>query len=486
LKLPDNFLFLQWPAAGSFLSRLRFMAGLLILCLFLSPIAVGQDSPEPQEDTASSEEAVSEEEKAEEEAEEKTEEKDQPSTREEQWRQKRMEKKTRLEPPKKPFWEKYLYNFDQKGNDSLEDANFFGFYPRLDWIARGSGIGAGVRYWKPNIISELDIMGAAFYSWRQYQFYELDIGFIPHRGKRIPPLSFREDDVDELADLSEKQRRFARFKLYGKVRYRDLTQQDFYGLGPDSDFDDLTNYRLKEAVLEGTTGFQFTEHLGWTLKAGGVWYDLGPGKDSSSPPTEGVFPPEEAPGIDDEPDYVRLRTYFVFDYRDDPQLPRKGFFLALGTDRMNNIGNTDMYNFNRYGLDARGYIPLGYETRVLALRGVFAYADPKAGNEVPFFLQPSLGGSRTLRGFANYRFTGNKAMLYQIEYRWFASSRIELALFVDTGTVALAGSSLSFSDLKTDGGVGFRLNTSQSTVFRLDVAHSNEGTYAHIRFSMGF
>ena len=72
-------------------------------------------------------------------------------TRAERWRQKREVKSKQLSSPKKQFWENYLYRFDQKGNQSLEDSNFWGFYPRIDWIARGSGAALGFRYWKPTV-----------------------------------------------------------------------------------------------------------------------------------------------------------------------------------------------------------------------------------------------------------------------------------------------------------------------------------------------
>ena len=47
----------------------------------------------------------------------------------EKHRQMREEKKQHVEPPKQQFWEKYLYSFDQKGNNSFEDLNFWGFHP---------------------------------------------------------------------------------------------------------------------------------------------------------------------------------------------------------------------------------------------------------------------------------------------------------------------------------------------------------------------
>jgi len=84
------------------------------------------------------------------------------------------------------------------------------------------------------------------------------------------------------------------------------------------------------------------------------------------------------------------------------------------------------------------------------------------------------------------RFQGDKMMLIQGEYRWEASRQFELALFVDTGTVANQGTRISLDNLKTDWGIGFRYKTSRSTLFRLDQAFSNEGPITQFRFAKVF
>ena len=124
-----------------------------------------------------------------------------PSTRAEMLRMKREEKVGALVTPTQGIVEKYAKNFDRKGSNSVEDVNFWGFHPRLDWIARGSGAALGVRYWKPELVGPVDVMGSAFYSWRRYQHYDLNVGLIPNRGKRIPFRSFENDVVEQLGDI---------------------------------------------------------------------------------------------------------------------------------------------------------------------------------------------------------------------------------------------------------------------------------------------
>ena len=100
---------------------------------------------------------------------------------------------------------------------------------------------------------------------------------------------------------------------------------------------------------------------------------------------------------------------------------------------------------------------------------------------VPFYLLPALGGNDTLRGFRALRFRGPHRLLMQAEYRWEIWSAFEAALFYDTGKVALRRADLNFEDLEQDYGIGFRFNTDQGVVLRVDAAFgSRDGRHLHI------
>ncbi len=410
-----------------------------------------------------------------------------PSTRAEMLRMKREEKVGALVTPTQGIVEKYAKNFDRKGSNSVEDVNFWGFHPRLDWIARGSGAALGVRYWKPELVGPVDVMGSAFYSWRRYQHYDLNVGLIPNRGKRIPSRSFENEGVEQLGDIDRGK--FSRFKLYATGRYRDRTDESFYGPGPDSLKDNRTYYRVKDVLLEAVTGVQLTAEIGFTFKAGFLQHSLADGR--SDPSLWEAFSPGSPsnpglPGQENPPNYWRYHTSFLMDFRDDPGVPHKGIMVAFGWEKFDNINTLNLYNFHRFGIDIRGYIPLGSRQRVLALRAVGVDSDPASGNQIPFFLQPSLGGGESLRGYDAFRFQGDKMVLLQGEYRWEASRRVELAFFGDTGTVSNQGERLSINKMKSDAGIGFRFKSSRATLFRLDLARSNEGYQIQFRFSAPF
>ena len=405
-----------------------------------------------------------------------------PQTRDELLRRKREEKAKDLVTPKQGLLESYAKSFDRKGNNSIEDINFRGFHPRIDWIARGSGAALGVRYWRPETLGPIDLMGAAFYSWRRYQHYDLQLGLIPNRGKRIPPRSFETEDVEQLGDIEREA--FSRFKLYANGRFRDRTEESYYGSGPDSLGENRARYRIKDTLVEVVTGYQLTSRIGFTFKAGLLHHTLRPGR--SAPSLEPLFAAEDLPGKSNPPNFAQYQTSFLLDYRDDPGLPHRGGMIAFGWTKFDNVNTRDLFNFNRFGLDARGYIPLGTQQRVIALRAVAINSDPASSNRVPFFLQPSLGGGESLRGYDSFRFQGDKMLLLQGEYRWEASRRFELAFFGDTGTVADQGSRLSINKMKSDAGIGFRFKSSRTTLFRLDIARSNEGVHFQVRVSPVF
>lgn len=406
-----------------------------------------------------------------------------PGSRLEELRLRREEKKKEeLQMPEQPIWEKYLYSFDQKGSNSIDDVNFWGFYPRVDWIARGSGVAGGTRYWKPDAVGPIDLMGSAFYSWRRYQHYDFQAGLIPNRGKKIPSKSFETEEIEKLGDVDQEG--FSRFKLYASGRFRDRTDDSFYGSGPDTNEEDRLRYRVKDVLAEGVTGYQFSERVGFTFKGGFINHSLACGR--SSPNFCELPPLPEPPGQVRPPSYVRLHTSVLVDYRDDPGVPHEGLLVAFGWEKWDNQNAGDLYNFNRFMGDVRGFIPLGSRQRVIALRGHFVNSDPAPDNRVPFFLQPSLGGGESLRGFDAYRFQGDKLLLLQAEYRWEASRRFEFALFGDTGTVADRGDRISVNKLKSDWGIGFRFKTSRSTLLRIDQAFSNEGPKTQFRVSASF
>ena len=403
-----------------------------------------------------------------------------PNTREEALRRQREEKRKTVRPYVPNRIEEELLRIDKAENPSVFDLNWKGFYPRVAWPSRGSGAALGARYWQRDFWGPLDAAGAAFYSLYGYQHYDIQLGLMPHKGSRIPQRSWRGDELYEIGDVKPG---FPRFPLFATFRYRYLPQEDFYGLGPEASLEDRTTYLQEETRAYLRTGLQFTKNFVWIVEGGYQWNSLGPGTSSSYPTTDAVFDDTDAPGLASPPDYVRFSTQLFFDFRDEPGNPHKGWMLALIGERFLDRSE-DAFSFDRIGFDARGFLPLGSPQRILALRAALLGDHAEEEGRVPFFMQESLGGSHTLRGFDSFRFRGERIEIYQIEYRWEPTTFWELAVFTDAGSAAREGS--AFEGLEWDYGFGMRFKTYRDVVLRFEIAFSNETTRYYIRGSTSF
>src|SRR4030095_12888468 len=136
----------------------------------------------------------------------------------------------------------------------------------------------------------------------------------------------------------------------------------------------------------------------------------------------------------------------------------------------------DGLGFRQVDYEVIQHLPILRETWVLSLHGLAQTTWGKQDQQVPFFLLPSLGGGSNLRGYSSWRFRDRHSMLLQAEWRIMANRFFETAVFYDAGKVAGRPADLDFNGLKSDYGFGARFHTPLSTVLRIDVARSNEGT----------
>jgi hypothetical protein len=265
----------------------------------------------------------------------------------------------------------------------------------------------------------------------------------------------------------------------------EYPQEDFFGIGRDSRSEDRTNY-LQEGTEAGTA-------LRWRparrVELGGglalLSPTVGPGTDSRYVSTEQRFDPTGLPGFSAQPDFLRTNASASFDWRDNPLHPHAGgrYRVEFSNYRDREL---DAFDFQRVEVEVQQYVPLPHRYRTLALRAAAVLTDPAAGHEVPFFYQPTLGGSRELRGFREFRFRDRNSLALTAEYRWEASWMLDGALFVDAGTVGHQARDLSLRNLDVSYGVGFRVHSNRAFVTRLDLAMGREGFIPLLRFEHVF
>lgn len=136
------------------------------------------------------------------------------------------------------------------------------------------------------------------------------------------------------------------------------------------------------------------------------------------------------------------------------------------------------------------YIKTG-AAQVLAIHGMADFAWRERSS-----YQVLLGGDNGLRGYRYFRLSGDRMVLGNVEYRFYApleilSVRIGGAAFFDCGNVWRTGEKIDLAQMKSDLGIGLRLGlakSSSSRIVSIDVAKSltEEGYFVTVTSGLVF
>lgn len=379
-----------------------------------------------------------------------------PASRAEALRRQREEKSRQLAPPERSRLERVLLD--------LETGRLFerllnpaeGLYPKIGNVTAGSGISFGPGYRRPGVFGgHADFSAFAAASFQRYWMVDTRLMF--------PRLAGDTVSLD----------------VHGQ-RY-EFPNEDFFGLGPESNREDEVAYGLANSLV-GATGA--VRPKPWLAVGGGVDY-LTPhliGSDDGVGIGE-LFTEATAPGLVAQPDFMRYHVFADLNYREPRGNPRRGGRYALAIERFDDR-DTDRYSFRRVEADLQQYVPLLRDRRVLALHALVSTSDTDEGREVPFYLQRTLGGPDDLRGFRRFRFRDRHMLLLQAEYRWEIFTAVDGAIFYDAGKVASRLEDLDLSDLESDYGIGFRFGSSSGVFLRVEGAFGSSGG-KHFIFRFG-
>jgi len=276
-----------------------------------------------------------------------------------------------------------------------------------------------------------------------------------------------------------------RLELGGEGVYRHQPQDDYYGPGPDSRSEDRVSFLYKDQEFQGRAIATLRPWLSAGTRVAHLAPKIRSGTDDRFPSIEEVFDDAAAPGLSEQPAFLYGEGFAEVDYRDETGHTRAGGHYSL-TFRKYSDRDFDKYGFRSVDLVLQQYIPIFDKKRVFALQLAVAGTDANDGHQVPFYMQPTLGGGQTLRTSRDYRFRDTHAMWMNAEYRWEAFSALDMALFTDWGKVAPKFSDLDFSDLEHAYGIGFRVIAARTVIFRLDLATGSEGMRTIVKYSRVF
>jgi len=385
----------------------------------------------------------------------------QEATRAEQLQRERAEKATRLKPYEPSKLEKFVIRAEE-GRLRRLIAPHNGFFAEYGYTYKpvGSGIAFGGG-WRHDLFDRrARAVLEAGWSFRNYQMVRGDF-FLPRL-------------ADGLLEVG----------LEGN--YRKQPQDDFYGLGPDTREETRVSFLYKGTEVQGRAIVKPRSWLRVGTRVGWLDPDIGTGTDDRFPSIEETFDSITAPGLLDQPQYRYGEAFAIADNRDERGNARAGGYYAVAWRR---YGDQDLnrFSFSRFNAHALRFFPIFDKKRVFAFQAQLTATSADDGNEVPFYMQPTIGGGHNLRSVTDYRFRDRSALGFNAEYRWEAFTALDMAVFADFGTVAGRVSDLDLGNLTPGYGIGFRFNTPQAVFLRFDIATgAGEGVHFFIKFSNAF
>jgi len=247
----------------------------------------------------------------------------------------------------------------------------------------------------------------------------------------------------------------------------------FYGFGMTSTVDARANYSFQQPYGSATIEVRPTRKL--FLVRGGLEFTQwkqGPGS-GEEPSIETKYTPETLPGLGAQPVYLHTTATVGVDSRAAVGYARSGGLYAATFHDFADPDKT--HGFQQVDYEAIQHIPLVREAWVVSLHGLLQTSYSKAGQQIPFFMMPSIGGGSDLRAYASWRLRDLNSLLLQAEWRVIANRFLDMAVFYDTGRVAPRLDALKFNDLKNDAGIGFRFHGPLTTPLRLELAKGSDG-----------
>jgi hypothetical protein len=273
------------------------------------------------------------------------------------------------------------------------------------------------------------------------------------------------------------------------VRHFDLPTLPFFGLGNQSSRDDRSLFELTETEIPILVDFPIGYGVVFSTQVNALFASSDP-----SPTFTTRFSEATAPGI--RASTTHLVPGLAVTYRSPDVL--YGF---SGEGRLSYEAYQTMaggsFSFDR--VEARVAVHYGIEDLPFS-QGSFPYlrsllgsirfsavanlviSQPRSGNAVPFYLQPTLGGGdihneNWLAGYMNYRFRAPNTVAYGLSYERRLIDPFGFSVFAQWGKVGEDVGDLTFTHLKHSIGVGLTMRLGGKSIIEFSIAWGGgEGT----------
>lgn len=193
------------------------------------------------------------------------------------------------------------------------------------------------------------------------------------------------------------------------------------------------------------------------------------------PHLEDVFLPSEVPFFLEKSEILSYGAGFDLAALDNPYSPSRGLHARTEVREMHGVRDTDL-EYLQWHLEGRGYLPLGNNRRVFALRAVHQGVEPQDGTRaVPFYRLPRSAGVTHFSAYQSGRFRDQQLILAHAEYRWLAWDYLWALAFAQWGEVAPELGAFRLSEGHESYGLGLRFAFQDFVAFRVELARGSEG-----------
>jgi hypothetical protein len=292
-----------------------------------------------------------------------------------------------------------------------------------------------------------------------------------------------------------------------------LDQLFFYGLGPDSLKANATVFSMRQTISGANVIIPVLHGLNTSLlgEINGRLIDVEENHHESSPSIEQIFTEATAPGLTTQPSVLQLGEGVRF----EPTLINDHLKLDYLAQFQQFVAPSDThYSFRRFTADVDHTIPLyrnsgSYDPKPtngpdecaaslgatkcpaiqrnregsVELRLFITESIASAGSVVPFYFQPTLGGSDIngnswLPSYNDYRFRAPNALLLREGFEHSVWGPIGFTFSADQGKVALARNDIGFDHLAHSFSAGLALRAGGLPALSLSFAWGGpEGTH---------
>lgn len=291
-----------------------------------------------------------------------------------------------------------------------------------------------------------------------------------------------------MAGMHHRQKYEIEFKnlefrgLRGKflTYYQMLSDESFFGLGPDAPESAESHYAHEQATASFTLGKHWQSALALEARAGVNLNNILQGFETEEEPnTVDIYSKTILPGLGEQLRFGFVEMSTRRDTRNRSGKPTAGGEQIISAALYQQIQGED-FGFWKLRGDFNQYIHLFYE-RTLKLRLAGEITRPIANRKIPFYYLSEFGEVTTIRGLERGRFRERDTVWGTLEYSYPLSqnqkeqSGIDAFLFVDSGQISNdLQNNFSFNAFKTGFGGGLRLYNDEGTTALIQLGFSED------------